>query len=239
MSQESFSLPEGLALPAGLDAFTEGTLPVALSLSARAGRLLRESLEARGRHVAGLEFKGRRELVTRADRDSEELLVRGIRRAFPEHAILAEEGVASPAGEADRESSFCWVLDPLDGTTNYVSGHPFYCVSVGLLREGEPWLGVVHAPSLGGTATGTFHYGGRGIGAWKNGRPIRVSDTAALEDAVVATGFSYNRNEEGVNTNLANFGRVLMEARGIRRCGSAALDLALTAEGIYDAFWES
>jgi len=225
------------SLPDAVQGFEARCLDVALELARSAGAQLFRHLEERGPEEPTLEFKGRRELVTDADKESERSIVAGVREAFPEHAILAEEGVATPVGEASHEGRHCWVIDPLDGTTNFVHGHPFYCVSIGLLEDGAPKLGVVHAPAIGGDG-GTFFYGVTGVGAWRDGRPIHVSRTESLRDAVVATGFAYRRNEPGVNTNLDNFGRMLMEARGIRRCGSAALDLALTAAGVFDVFWE-
>ncbi|HHI81403.1 MAG TPA: inositol monophosphatase [Planctomycetes bacterium] len=227
-----------LPLPPDLDPEAQDILSLLLRLGRESGEGLRSFLEARGSTDEHPDFKGRRELVTDADRESERLLVRGIREAFPEHAILAEEGVETPAGRADREARFCWVLDPLDGTTNFVHGHPHWSVSIGVLRDGRPWIGGIYAPMLGGREGGTFWYGCVEGGAFCNGEPMRVSRTACLREAVVSTGFSYNRNEKGVNNNLGNFGRMLMEVRGIRRCGSAAIDLALCAQGVYDAFWE-
>jgi myo-inositol-1(or 4)-monophosphatase len=228
---------------AGSEALFDEVMELALQLAQGAGRLLREHLEARSGNESGgaeasLEFKGRRELVTAADKRAETLLVEGIQARFPDHGILAEEGVLTPAGVSHQDSEFTWVLDPLDGTTNFVHGHPFFSVSIGVLRQGKPWLGVIHAPMLGGREGGDFFHGGPGSASYLNGQPIQVSRNAHLHDAIVATGFSYNRNEEGVNTNLGNFGRALMEVRGIRRCGSAALDLAQVAAGRYDAFWE-
>lgn len=213
-------------------------MDLALELARGAGCLLREHLEGRGDEETSLEFKGRRELVTAADKRAETMLVEGIQARFPKHGILAEEGVLTPAGVAHQDSEFTWVLDPLDGTTNFVHGHPFFAVSIGVLRDDKPWLGVIHAPLLGGRDGGEFFHGGPDSGSYLNGRSIHVSKNAQLLDAIMATGFSYNRNEEGVNTNLDNFGRALMQVRGIRRCGSAALDLAQVAAGRYDAFWE-
>ena len=213
-------------------------LDVAEELARRAGVLLVENFERSTEEHESLAFKSLRELVTDADTSSEHLLVTGLRERFPEHAILAEEGVLSPTGKADKEARFCWVIDPLDGTTNFVHRHPFFSVSLGLLKDGDPYLGVVHAPMIGGLRGGMTWTGAVGYGAWKDGRKLRVSRTDRLVDAVVGTGFSYNRNEEGINDNHDNFGRLLMAVRGMRRCGSAALDLAMTAEGIYDAYWE-
>jgi len=203
-----------------------------------AGDLLLSDFENREAAQVDPEYKGRRELVTASDRASEERIVESLRREFPEDAFLAEEGVASEAGEIDGEGRYCWVLDPLDGTTNFVHGHPHWAVSLGLLEEGRPVLGLVHAPALGRGGKGEFWVGIPGLGAWRGGRPIRVSRCTDLEKAVVATGFSYDRNESGVNPNLGNFERMFWIVRGIRRCGSAAIDLAMTASGIYDLFWE-
>jgi myo-inositol-1(or 4)-monophosphatase len=227
-----------LRLPLGLDSEAKDILELVLRLGRESGDYLRSFLEARHGTDEHPDFKGRRELVTDADRESERRLVQGIREVFQDHAILAEEGVATPAGKADRDAKVCWVLDPLDGTTNFVHGHSHWSVSIGVLKEGKPWIGGIYAPMLGGREGGTFWYGCVDAGALCNGESMRVSRADLLRDAIVSTGFAYNRNEEGVNTNLGNFGRMLLEVRGIRRCGSAAIDLALCAQGVYDAFWE-
>ena len=225
-------------LEGGLETALFERLRDAVEIARAAGRQLVAHLEQRGDDETTLEYKGRRELVTPADRASEELIVAAIRERFAEDAVLAEEGVASPKGVADREAEYLWVIDPLDGTTNFVHDHPHWAVSLGILRRGEPCLGVVHAPRLGGRDGGETYYGAVDHGAWLDGRRLRVSRTESLREAIVATGFAYNRNEAGVNTNAENFARVLMEVRGLRRCGSAALDLAYVARGIYDGFWE-
>jgi myo-inositol-1(or 4)-monophosphatase len=230
--------PQVGELPPDIDPFARDCLETALRLAASAGRAALAHLMAREGEEKTLEFKGRRELVTAADRASEEQIVSGLREAFPTHAMLAEEGVLSEAGRADRDSRYVWVVDPIDGTTNFVHGHPSWSISIGLFRDGEPWLGVVHAPALGGIDGGSFYYGATDLGAWCNGRRLQVSRTEDLTQAVVCTGFSYRRNEPGVNTNLENFGRLLMEVRGIRRDGSAALDLCMVASGVCDAYWE-
>lgn len=221
----------------------EQRLELARRIAAEAASLLVTRLRERWDRLGSdsaqeTEFKGRRELVTEVDRESEQLLVDAIRSKFPEDAILAEEGVASPRGRADRESEYTWVLDPIDGTTNFVHAHPCFSVSVGILERGRAWRGVVHAPMVGGVEGGEAYYGGLGLGAWCNDRVLRVSSNADLRNAIVATGFSYDRNEPGVDTNVERFVRALMEVRGIRRCGSAALDLAHVAAGVYDAYWE-
>ncbi|MCA8970211.1 MAG: inositol monophosphatase [Planctomycetes bacterium] len=203
----------------------------------RRDELARANLES-GNAAPHTEFKGRRELVTEVDREIEQLLVDAIRTGFPGDAILAEEGVASPRGQKDREARFVWVLDPIDGTTNFVHGHPSFSISIGLLEGEDVACGVVLAPALGGRDGGECYWGGPAVGAYCNDRRIAVSRTEHLRDAVVATGFSYGRNEPGADTNIQRFAAALMEARGIRRCGSAALDLAFVAAGIYDAYWE-
>ena len=227
-----------LSLDAPIEEALSARLSAGVAIARAAGRQLVDHIEHRGGDESTLEYKGRRELVTAADRASEELIVAAIRDRFADDAVLAEEGVASPQGAADKDAEFVWVIDPLDGTTNFVHDHPHWAVSLGVLRRGEPCLGVVHAPRLGGRDGGETYYGAAAHGAWLDGRRLQVSRTERLREAIVATGFAYNRNEEGVNTNTENFVRVLMEVRGLRRCGSAALDLAYVARGVYDGFWE-
>ncbi len=169
-----------------------------------------------------------RDLVTEADVASERLLVERLRAAFPGHAIEAEEEVRDAADD-DRPR---WFLDPLDGTINFVHRLPAFAVSMGLFANGVPEAAVVHAPRLGETFTAF-----RGAGAFLNGEPIRVTDTATLGDALVATGFPYRRNELE-HDNLANFNAVFYDVRGLRRMGSAAIDLAYTAAGRFDGYWE-
>lgn len=179
------------------------------------------------------EFKGRRDLVTEADRAAERLLVAGLRAACPGHAILAEEGVDSPAGRADRASDWLWLIDPLDGTTNFVHGIPFFCVALSLSYRGEVVLGVVHAPQLGDTFLAR-----RGEGAQRNEQPVSVSNTSELGHALLATGLSYHRNDPGYDDNVARIGRIVPLCRDLRRLGSAQLDLCMTAAGTFDGYWE-
>jgi myo-inositol-1(or 4)-monophosphatase len=175
-----------------------------------------------------VDYKGWRNLVTRFDREVEEKMVERIRREFPDHAILAEEG----GGQAGA-SEYRWVIDPLDGTTNYVHRHPIYCVSVALEDQDGVLAGVVFAPHLDELFTAL-----RGRGAQFNlERPLRVSEEDQLSRALLASGFAYRQGEE-VNSNLENWSRLSMVSRGLRRCGAAALDLAYVADGRYDGFWE-
>ncbi len=179
------------------------------------------------------EFKGRRELVTAADRAAEAVVVEHLLQAFPDHAVLAEEGVLTPAGKPHREADLVWIHDPLDGTTNFVHDLPFFAVAIALVERGEPVLGIVHAPVLGHTYTAV-----RGGGAHRDGQPIHVTATADLADALVATGFSYDRNEPGHDDNSARLARMLPRCRDLRRFGSAELDLCFVADGRFDGYWE-
>jgi myo-inositol-1(or 4)-monophosphatase len=180
-------------------------------------------------------FKGRRtELVTAADRAAEELVVGRLIAAVPGHGILAEEGVLTPVGQASAAAAEpLWIVDPLDGTTNFVHGLPFYAVAIALVVAGEPIVGVVHAPALDWTFTAV-----RGGGARRNGAPLQVSRTAELGAALLATGFSYNRSEPGADDNVTRMQRALHAARDVRRFGSAELDLCMCAAGQNDGYWE-
>lgn len=179
------------------------------------------------------EFKGRRELVTAADRAAEQVVVEHLLAAYPEHAVLAEEGVLTPAGKPHRDADLVWILDPLDGTTNFVHDLPFFAVSIALVQRGVPVLGIVHAPVLGHTYTAA-----RGAGAMRDGKVIAVTATKDLADALVATGFSYNRNDANQDDNSERLTRMLPRCRDLRRFGSAELDLCCVADGRFDGYWE-
>lgn len=197
-----------------------------------------ELLERRRTDVA-VESKGRRrELVTAADRAAEHIVVGGLQQLYPDHGVLAEEGVLTTQGKPSNESEWLWIVDPLDGTTNYVHGIPFYCVAIALAHKGVPVVGVVHAPALGETFVAT--QGGGAIRRYSDGRDqaLQVSTTNEFADALLATGFSYNRNEPGCDDNTGNIARILPHCRDLRRLGSAELDLCLVASGQYDGYWE-
>jgi myo-inositol-1(or 4)-monophosphatase len=180
------------------------------------------------------ESKGsRRELVTAADREAEAAVVGRILGSRPDDAILAEEGALTPAGEASGASRHLWVIDPLDGTTNFVHGLPYHAVAVGLTIDGVPSVGVVHAPALGRTWAAAL-----GLGAQRDGDVIQVSRTDELADALVATGFSYARHQPGHEDNVDRIRAVLPMCRDLRRYGSAQLDLCLVADGSMDGYWE-
>lgn len=208
----------------------------ALALARQAGD---ELLRLRPQAAARPESKGlRRELVTAADRAAEHVVVGGLLAAFPDHAILAEEGVLTTKGRASRSAPWTWIVDPLDGTTNYVHGLPFFAVAIALAHEQVPVVGVVHAPALGQTFVAARGGGARLLARDGTERVLAVSPTAELADALLATGFSYVRNEPGKDDNAGRLARVLPHCRDLRRLGSAELDLCYVAAGIYDGYWE-
>ena len=183
----------------------------------------------RGEHLE-VEEKARHDLVTSADRASEAAIRAFIEERFPAHAILAEEGGLSGGGE-DGES-FEWIVDPLDGTTNFAQGLPNFSVSIACRRGRERLVGVVFDP-LGEN----LFVAERGSGARWNGRPMRVSSRPGLSEAFLATGFPF-RARAALDLYLEVFHAVFLEARAIRRLGSAAMDLAYVAAGIFDGFFE-
>jgi myo-inositol-1(or 4)-monophosphatase len=179
-------------------------------------------------HPAVQRKSGYADLVTQYDLASEKLIRRRLAELTPGIAIVGEE----EGGELSEKLT--WVCDPIDGTVNFAHGHPFFAVSVGLMKGGIPLAGAVVAPALQSEWYGFF-----GGGAFRNGSPCRVSTNDSLPDALVATGISPVLRRNGhPEDNLAAFGRVTPEVRDIRRCGSAALDMCLVADGTYDAYWE-
>ncbi|MFM1871160.1 MAG: hypothetical protein RL398_582 [Planctomycetota bacterium] len=217
-------------------ATTAAALVAASELAVAAGRVLQEHRRHGALNTASK--SRRRELVTAADRAAERVVVEGLLQHFPSHGILAEEGVLTTAGVASRSGDWLWIVDPLDGTTNYVHGLPNYAVAIALAWRGTPVVGVVHAPALGESFAVTA-----GGGAWLttadgHRSALRVSATAEVADALLATGFSYHRNEPGRDDNLARIGRVLPACRDLRRLGSAELDLCYVAAGRLDGYWE-
>ncbi len=167
------------------------------------------------------------DIVTVADKAAEQLLINHIRESYPDHSILSEE-----SGEEDHAPEYRWVIDPLDGTTNFSQGLPSFCVSIGLEHGGETVLGVVYAAYL----DELFH-AVKGEGAFLNGERIKASDKSDLGQCVVATGFPVDKDMNPDN-NLDNVARVLPYVRGMRRLGSAAMDLCYVAAGFLDGYWE-
>lgn len=174
-----------------------------------------------------MELKGEINPVTIADRESEDFIIGEIRRRFPVHSILAEE-----TGGDIGKSEWLWVIDPLDGTTNYAHHYPAFCVSIALFYNDKQALGVIFHPLLK-----EFFYAERGGGAYLNDRQIRVSTVDSLGRAFLTTGFSYDVHKV-VDDNIDNFRAFIKRSLAIRRGGSAALDLAYTACGRFDGFWE-
>jgi myo-inositol-1(or 4)-monophosphatase len=210
----------------------EDLLALALDAAVAGGEVL--SRHAQRIERIPTESKGsRRELVTAADREAEAAVVGKILAGRPGDAVLAEEGALTPAGRVSREARHLWIVDPLDGTTNFVHGLPYHAVAVGLTIDGVPAVGVVHAPALGRTWAAAT-----GLGATRDGAVIRVSQTDELADALVATGFSYARHQPGHEDNVDRIRAVLPACRDLRRYGSAQLDLCLVADGSMDGYWE-
>lgn len=167
------------------------------------------------------------DVVTTADKESERYLIGKIRTAYPDHSILSEE-----SGSDSRKGEWRWIIDPLDGTTNFSSGLPVFSVSIGLEHRGKVVAGVVFAPYLNELFKAI-----KGKGATMNGRPIRCSDKSQLATSVLATGVPYDKDRNPDN-NLDNICRLAVKVRGIRRYGSAAMDLCYVAAGYLDGYWE-
>ncbi len=206
-------------------------VPKASAIAREAGATLREFL-AQGVET---EYKGDVDLVTIADRTSERLIKERLSAAFPEHGIYGEEGTRER-----MQGEFRWYVDPLDGTTNFAHGFPQFCVSMGLEQrrpglkpeeDGTLVAAVVFDPNRDELFTAE-----RGKGAWLNGKPIKVSRTADLAEALVATGFPSRKRHDSPNIHF--YQEITLRSHGVRRAGSAALDLAYVACGRFDAFWE-
>ncbi|HEY5657006.1 MAG TPA: inositol monophosphatase family protein [Myxococcota bacterium] len=200
-------------------------LELAEQMARAAGRIQRE------RYETTLDIRTKSasiDLVTEVDRACEAVIVETLRAQRPDDAVLAEEG----SGDDRPGATWRWVIDPLDGTMNYAHGYPRFCVSIGVEHEGAPALGVVYDPLLDELFTAR-----RGGGARLNGHALRVSDEDQLGRALLATGFAYDVHRSD-DDNLNHFARFVKVARGLRRDGSAALDLCYVAAGRFDGFWE-
>lgn len=196
----------------------------AIEAARRGGAILQEC----ARTGFCIEHKDAVNLVTDADRLAEQAIVEAIRQAYPSHQVLAEERGLQVGGA----SPYKWVIDPLDGTTNFAHGYPAYCVSIGLEHEGRGILGVVFDPTRE-----EWFVAEAGGGAYLNGTPVRVSQARTLDVALLVTGFAYDIRESAQN-NLDHFARFALRAQGLRRTGTAALDLCYVAAGRFDGFWE-
>ncbi|MBW8746962.1 MAG: inositol monophosphatase [Acidobacteria bacterium] len=203
----------------------------AAEIAKEAGALLRSYYET----GIAAEYKGDVDLVTVADRASEKLIGERLRQVFPDHGIYGEEGTRQAL-----DAEFRWYVDPLDGTTNFAHGFPYFCVSMGLERrapdlkpeeDGELVAGVIYEP-----LRDECFVTGKGEGAWLNGRRISVSKTRLLQESLVATGFPSHKRHE--NPNIHFYHQLTLRSHGVRRAGAAAIDLAYTACGRLEAFWE-
>jgi myo-inositol-1(or 4)-monophosphatase len=202
-------------------------LAVAVEAARSAGKLLREALGGPRR----IDFKGHpTNLVTEMDRRAETLIVERLRAAFPDHAILGEEGGAQSGRSGHSE--YRWLIDPLDGTTNYAHGLPLFSVSVALERAGAVQLGVGYDPTRD-----ELFVAERGRGATLNGERIRVSTTPTLDESLLVTGFPYDIRSTP-ETNLPEYAALSLRSRAVRRLGSAVIDLCYVAAGRFDGFWE-
>lgn len=208
--------------------------PTALAIAREAGTLLREGYFASGSAHKEIALKSSSmDLVTRYDKAAETLIADRLRTAFPEHRLLAEEG----ATNSDGDSPYLWVVDPLDGTTNFAHGFPVFAVSMALLENGQPRLGVVYDPTRDECFSAIA-----GQGAWLTradgpSQRLQVSAARTLQESLLATGFPYDVQTSEWD-NLKEFRAFLKRSRGVRRPGAAALDLAYVAAGRIDGYWE-
>ena len=195
-------------------------LDTAIDIAHEAGQIL---MAHRG---VGYELKGAYDLVTAADKASEALIVSRLRKEFPSHGIVAEEG-----GRAELDADYRWYVDPLDGTTNFAHGYPMWNVTLGLAHKNQMICGVVYDP-----LNRELFAAERGAGARLNGAPIHVSNTPKIEDSLLSTGFPSRKRHQNVNIHF--YYQLAMMSHGVRRGGSAAIDLAYTACGRLEGFWE-
>lgn len=198
-------------------------LNFATTMAKSAGKILKDGFSK----SKDIRYKGQIDPVTKFDVKSEKYIIGEITKKYPAHSILAEEGT-----DKDTASSFCWVVDPLDGTVNYAHRFPVYSVSIALMFDGKPLVGVVYDPE----ADELFSAGYK-LGVTLNGKKIKVSNEKKLNRALLATGFAYNIKNARLN-NLGHFSKMMKKAQAVRRLGSAALDLCWLAAGRLDGFWE-
>jgi myo-inositol-1(or 4)-monophosphatase len=203
-------------------------LGIAVRAARRAGAIINRA--ARDVELLPVTRKGHNDFVTEVDKAAEQAVIEILRRAYPDHAILAEESGASAGNAGDSE--YTWIIDPLDGTTNFIHGFPQYAVSIGLRHKGVLTQGVIYDPTKNELFTAT-----RGRGAHLNERRIRVSKRVQLNEALIGTGFPF-RGLQSVDEYLAMFREFTLRAGGLRRAGAAALDIAYVAAGRLDGFWE-
>ncbi len=210
-----------------ISAIMHPMLTTAVKAARRAGSVINRG--ARDLDLLTVTAKGPKDFVSEVDHAAEAAIVETLHATYPDHAILAEEGTAKGA---NATAEHVWIIDPLDGTTNFLHGFPQYCVSIALQHKGQITQAVVYDPVRNDLFTAT-----RGRGAFLNDRRIRVSRRQHLKDCLIGTGFPY-RDGEHLNAYMRMMRTMIVEAAGIRRPGAAALDLAYVAAGYYDGFWE-
>ncbi len=176
---------------------------------------------------ASIEYKGRNDLVSYVDKTSEKILVEQLQRILPGSGFITEEDTVNV-----KDKPYTWIIDPLDGTTNFAHGIPCFCVSIALIKDNEPILGVIYEVNLD-----ECFYAWKGGGAFLNGKPIKVSETKELKDSLIATGFAVSEYSH-LKSTLAVFDYCIHNTHGIRRLGSAAADIAYVACGRFEAFFE-
>lgn len=201
-------------------------LHIGVRAARAAGNVIARGFENRQDLI--IEEKAENDFVTRIDREAESAVIETIKKSFPEHGFIAEE-----SGVETTDSDFTWIIDPLDGTTNFVRGIPHFCVSIALIEKNRITQAVVYDPIRNDLFTAS-----RGSGAQLNGYRMRVTDRKTLQDAVICTAFPF-RHKDTYDTEIARFGRVFHQSGDVRRTGSAALDLAYVAAGKFDAYYEN
>jgi len=225
-----FNAPRGSPPATGthwISAIMHPMLTTAVKAARRAGSVINRG--ARDLDLLTVTTKGPKDFVSEVDRAAEAAIVETLHATYPNHAILAEEGTAKGANAA---AEHVWIIDPLDGTTNFLHGFPQYCVSIALQHKGQITQAVVYDPVRNDLFTAT-----RGRGAFLNDRRMRVSRRQHLKECLIGTGFPY-RHGEHLDAYMRMMHTMTIEAAGIRRPGAAALDLAYVAAGYYDGFWE-
>jgi myo-inositol-1(or 4)-monophosphatase len=198
-------------------------LTTARDASLAAGTYLKENFD----RETEIEYKGDIDLVTEKDKESQKIIYKIIKQHFPLHSILGEEDL-----DVKKDKELLWLIDPIDGTTNFARSLPAFCVSIAFLVEGKTRVGVVYIPLLD-----EMFYAVRGSGAFLNKKQIAVSKEKDIGKSLLATGFPYDRRESKIN-NVNHFNKFIVRVLGIRRMGSAAFDLCYTAAGRFDGFWE-
>ncbi len=200
-----------------------------LNIATKAAYLAANAIQQGSRNLSNLVIaqKGENDYVTELDKKSEQIIIDTIKKAFPSHNIFSEE-----SGHEDNNSEFTWIIDPIDGTTNFMHGHPQYSISIGIKYQNQVKYGIVFDPNRN-----DLYKAELGKGAYLNDKRIRVSKVGQIKEALIATGFpTYDMSI--IDKYLIIFKEMLINSAGHRRCGSAALDLAFVAAGCLDGFWE-